>query len=88
MRNLTGVLCALILSALLPRPILHANTFDMGAALEAWVERGQAPNQIVASHAINGVVDRTRPLCPYPQTAVYKGSGSIDEAANFECRTP
>jgi feruloyl esterase len=64
------------------------NTFDMVAALEAWVERGQAPNQILASHAANGVVDRTRPLCPYPQTAVYKGSGSIDEAANFECRTP
>jgi feruloyl esterase len=64
------------------------NTFDMVAALEAWVERGQAPNQILASHATNGVVDRTRPLCPYPQTAVYKGSGSIDEAANFECRTP
>ncbi len=64
------------------------NTFDMVAALEAWVERGQAPNQILASHATDGVVDRTRPLCPYPQTAVYKGSGSIDEAANFECRTP
>ena len=64
------------------------NTFDAVAALEAWVERGQAPNQILASHATNGVVDRTRPLCPYPQTAVYRGSGSIDEAANFECRTP
>ena len=64
------------------------NTFDMVAALEAWVERGQAPNQIVASHATNGVVDRTRPLCPYPQVAVYKGSGSTDEAANFVCRTP
>jgi len=64
------------------------NTFDMVAALEVWVERGQAPNQILASHATGGVVDRTRPLCPYPQTAVYKGSGSIEEAANFECRTP
>jgi feruloyl esterase len=64
------------------------NTFDMVAALEAWVERGQAPNRILASHATNGIVDRTRPLCPYPQTAVYKGSGSMDEAANFECRTP
>ena len=31
-------------------------------------------------------VDRTRPLCPYPQVAAYKGSGSTDEAANFECR--
>ena len=64
------------------------DTFDVVAALEAWVERGQAPNQIAASHATNGVVDRTRPLCPYPQIAAYKGSGSIDEAANFECRAP
>ena len=64
------------------------NEFDMVGALEAWVERGQAPNQIAASHATGGVVDRTRPLCPYPQIAAYKGSGSIDEAANFECRAP
>ena len=33
-----------------------------------------------------GKVDRTRPLCPYPQVAMYKGSGSIDDAANFTCR--
>jgi len=62
------------------------NTFDMVAALEQWVERGQAPDQIVASHSTNGAVDRTRPLCPYPQLATYKGSGSIDDAANFTCR--
>jgi len=63
------------------------NTFDMVAALEQWVEQKKAPDQIVASHAVKGVVDRTRPLCPYPQVAVYKGSGSQDEAANFVCRT-
>jgi feruloyl esterase len=62
------------------------NTFDMVSALERWVEQGQPPDQIVASHATNGVVDRTRPLCPYPQVAVYKGTGSIDDAANFTCR--
>jgi feruloyl esterase len=62
------------------------NTFDMMAALEQWVERGQAPARIVASHLTNGTVDRTRPLCPYPQTAVYTGSGSIDDAANFVCK--
>ena len=33
-----------------------------------------------------GKVDGTRPLCPYPQTAGYKGSGSLDEAANFVCK--
>ena len=62
------------------------NTFDMVAALEQWVEQGKAPDQIVASKATSGVVERTRPLCPYPQVATYKGSGSMDEAANFACR--
>jgi feruloyl esterase len=61
------------------------NTFDMVAALEQWVEQGRAPDQIVASHATSGRVDRTRPLCPYPQAATYKGSGSTDEAVNFVC---
>ena len=62
------------------------NTFDMVAALEQWVEQKQAPNQILASRSRDGKVDRTRPLCPYPQVATYKGSGSTDEAANFACR--
>jgi feruloyl esterase len=62
------------------------NTFDMVGALEQWVEHGTAPDRIVASHSTNGVVDRTRPLCPYPQLAVYKGTGSTDEAANFDCK--
>jgi len=64
------------------------NSFDMVAALEQWVEAGKAPDQIVASHATGGRVDRTRPLCPYPQVASYKGSGSIDEAASFVCKAP
>jgi feruloyl esterase len=62
------------------------NTFDMVGALEQWVEHGKAPDRIIASHSTNDVVDRTRPLCPYPQFAVYKGTGSTDEAANFECK--
>ncbi|HUC77595.1 MAG TPA: tannase/feruloyl esterase family alpha/beta hydrolase [Vicinamibacterales bacterium] len=62
------------------------NTFDMMAAMERWIEQGEPPERIVASHATSGVVDRTRPLCPYPQVATYRGSGSIDEAANFSCR--
>ena len=64
------------------------DTFDTLAALEQWVEHGRAPDQIVASHSTKGVVDRTRPLCPYPQVAAYKGTGSIDEAANFTCKAP
>jgi feruloyl esterase len=62
--------------------------FDMLGALEQWVEHGKAPDRIVAAHSSNGVIDRTRPLCPYPQVAIYKGAGSTDEARNFDCRVP
>ncbi len=64
------------------------NTFNAMAALSEWVEQGNAPTQMVASHSIRGAVDRTRPLCPYPQVAQYKGSGSTDVAANFSCKLP
>ena len=56
------------------------------AELEAWVERNQAPQAVLAVHRTNGQQDRSRPLCPYPKVAMYKGRGSTDEAANFECR--
>jgi len=61
------------------------NTFDTVSAMEQWVEKGKAPEQIIASHSSDGRVDRTRPLCTYPQVAKYKGSGSIDNAENFAC---
>jgi feruloyl esterase len=71
------------------------NTFGgtMAAALERWVEDGVAPAAIIATKyktdgdPASGVV-RTRPLCPYPQVARYKGTGSTDEAANFTCKEP
>ena len=59
--------------------------FDALSALEAWVEDGVAPDQIVASKVEDGEVVRTRPLCPFPQTAQWTGSGSTDDAANFVC---
>jgi feruloyl esterase len=62
------------------------NSFDSLSALEAWVEHGTAPASIVASRVTDGAVTRTRPLCPYPQQAVYAGRGSIDHAASFSCR--
>ena len=62
------------------------NTFDVVSALDAWVDQGKPPDRIVASHATDGRVDRTRPLCPHPQVAAYKGTGSIDDAENFACR--
>jgi feruloyl esterase len=61
------------------------NEFDALAALEQWREQGQAPEAILSSKLTAGRVERTRPLCPYPQIAKYKGSGSIDDAANFVC---
>ena len=62
------------------------STVDWLGALEAWVENGKAPDQIVASKVTNGKTERTRPLCPFPQVAAYKGSGSTDDAANFSCK--
>jgi len=64
------------------------NVFDKVGTLDQWVEQGKAPEKIIASHSTAGKVDRTRPLCPYPQIAKYKGSGSIDEASNFACQLP
>jgi feruloyl esterase len=62
------------------------DTFDKRVVLAQWVEQKKAPDQIIASHVANGAATRTRPLCPYPQTAVYKGSGNTDDAANFSCK--
>jgi feruloyl esterase len=64
------------------------NTFDSVGALESWVERGRTPASMIAAHSTQGRVDRTRPLCPYPQVAKYKGTGSIDDAGSFACAIP
>jgi feruloyl esterase len=62
-----------------------ASTFDMVAALDRWVTTSKAPASIAASRVREGKTDRTRPLCPYPQIARYKGSGDVEDAANFSC---
>jgi feruloyl esterase len=59
--------------------------FDAMTSLIDWVEAGKAPDTVAASRIEDGKVVRTRPLCPYPQVANYKGSGNTDEAANFIC---
>jgi feruloyl esterase len=64
------------------------NVFDTVTVLEEWKEKGKAPAEMLASRIEDGKVVRTRPLCPYPQLAQYKGSGSIDKAENFVCRNP
>jgi len=61
--------------------------FDAFSALVNWVEKGTAPDQIVATAgAATPWPGRTRPLCAYPKIARYKGSGSLEDASSFECR--
>ena len=61
------------------------NLFDALGALERWVKDGIAPDKIIAYHCTSGVVDHTRPVCPYPEVATWTGTGSTDGAANFVC---
>ena len=67
---------------------MGTSTFDAATPLVKWVEAGKAPERIEASRVVAGKVVRTRPLCSYPEVARYKGSGSIDESANFSCVKP
>jgi feruloyl esterase len=65
------------------------STFDALTALEMWVENQVVPERIIASRtATNEAPARTRPLCAYPLVARWKGSGSTDDAANFNCGSP
>jgi feruloyl esterase len=64
------------------------SNFDGLGALEHWVEQRQAPDRILASHVASGAVDRTHPLCPYPQVATYLGTGENNDAASFICKAP
>ncbi len=62
---------------------------DWITALEQWVEEGSAPDRLLATRfGEDQSIERTRPLCSYPQVAAYVGSGSADEAANFSCQNP
>jgi feruloyl esterase len=60
--------------------------FNKMAVLERWRESNSAPDAILASHVTGNTVEMTRPLCPYPQVAVYKGVGSTNDAASFSCK--
>jgi feruloyl esterase len=66
---------------------------DVAAALEQWVEKGAAPEQVIATKYKIGMnpasgVQRTRPVCAYPKVARWSGQGSSDDAANFTCADP
>ena len=62
------------------------NQVNYMAVMERWRENNVAPDTMTAYHVTNNRVDMTRPLCPYPQLATYKGTGSVTEAANFVCK--
>jgi tannase/feruloyl esterase len=64
------------------------NVFDPLTSLEQWRENKIAPDKIIATHSTSNAIDNTRPLCPYPQAAIYKGSGNTTDAANFVCGNP
>ena len=61
---------------------------DVLEAIDAWVESGKAPEQLVASRPLAGGARRTRPLCSFPYVARYRGQGSTDQASNFACEPP
>jgi feruloyl esterase len=58
---------------------------DIFTALVQWVEDGKAPQSLVATKVKDGKVEMTRPLCPYPQAATYKGPGDPNVAESFLC---
>ncbi|WP_431151529.1 tannase/feruloyl esterase family alpha/beta hydrolase [Acidovorax facilis] len=73
--------------------------FDMLTSLVNWVEKGQAPDSVVAGVRAAGNVaganpelpaswsaNRTRPLCAYPKVARYNGTGDIESASSFSCK--
>jgi hypothetical protein len=67
-------------------PGITAAGFDPLTALERWVEHGEAPGSLLTTKTDeDGNILWTRPVCPFPLQAVYKGSGDINDASNFEC---
>lgn len=61
------------------------NQIDWVGALENWREKGQTPTSIIG-RGTNAGAPMTRPLCPHPQVATYKGTGDSNDAANFVCK--
>jgi feruloyl esterase len=71
-----------------PKALRKADSHVVSSVIR-WVEQGVAPQSIAIS-AVDaaGNVVRQRPVCPFPQQATYKGTGSLDSAASFECKAP
>lgn len=101
MAHCTGGVGPTWLGGFAPFPGPRDPEHDWASALERWVEQGTPPARMIATEykldrplapfqAIprGSSVRRTRPLCPYPQVAVYRGRGSVDDAASFRCEAP
>ena len=74
-----------------PRPPSDDTQHDLFSALIAWSEQGKAPDRILATKFSSeepGRIEMQRPLCPYPQRAVYRGTGSTLAASSFQCEAP
>ncbi len=64
------------------------NTIDAFPSLELWMEKGVEPKEIIAQRRTGSATEMTRPVCPYPQSARYIGTGDTNKAANFFCADP
>lgn len=62
--------------------------FDALGALEAWREEGIAPDRIRATYRRGDSVGKTRPVCAYPEVAIYRGEGDVNEAESYRCGKP
>jgi feruloyl esterase len=70
-------------------PGINDGGVDLLTALEKWVESGETPESLFTTkYNPDGSIMWTRPICPYPQRAIYNGSGDIHDASNFECIEP
>lgn len=63
---------------------------DAILAMMNWVENGTAPESLIATKFYNDIpakgVERQRPICPYPQVAVYNGTGNVDKSESWACQ--
>ncbi len=72
----------------MPPPPVKDSSDDLFAALVDWTQSGKGPDRVVATKfAVGkpGAIDLQRPLCAYPRTARYKGTGATNAAENFVC---
>lgn len=62
-----------------------SDTFNRLSAMDNWVDKGQAPERMLAMKVVDGDILRSRPVCAYPAVAKYDGNGDINDATNFAC---